>query len=237
MTASSSNNDIEALPPAMALHTLALTLFAVVIGAFAAVVILPMWLPGLSTSLLGPSPKAYWYLSRATALVAYILLWLSMTLGVLITNKLARVWPGGPTAFDLHQHASLLGLAFALFHALILMGDKYIAYTLPQVLTPFASANYKPVWVGLGQIGFYLLALVSLSFYVRAKIGARTWRLIHFLSFAVYALAIVHSVWSGTDSKVDGIRMMYWVTSSSLLFFIVFRILMARFKPKRTNTA
>src|SRR5512132_2483555 len=112
---------------------------AVAAGVFAAVVALPPWLPGLSASLLGPEPKVYWYLSRSSAVAAYLLLWCSMATGLAISNRLARIWPGGPTAFDLHQYTSLLGLGFALFHALILMGDHYINYTLGQVLVPFAS--------------------------------------------------------------------------------------------------
>jgi hypothetical protein len=62
-------------------------------------------------------------------------------LGLSITNRLARLWPGGPAAADLHEHASLLGLAFGLLHALVLLGDAYIGYTLPQLLIPFASVS------------------------------------------------------------------------------------------------
>jgi len=136
--------------PAMPLHTLLLTLFAVSAGVFAAVVALPTWLPGLSASLIGADPKAFWYLSRSSAMVAYGLLWLSMVFGLLMTSRVARAWPGGPAAFDLHQHASLLGLTFALFHALILMGDHYIKADVRQVLVPFAYKGYNPTWVGLG---------------------------------------------------------------------------------------
>src|SRR5581483_1549195 len=75
-----------------------------------------------------------WYLSRASAFAAYVLLWWSMVLGLTLTNKLARIWPGGPTANDLHEHASLLGLVFGMLHALVLLGDSYIGYTLPQIL-------------------------------------------------------------------------------------------------------
>ena len=100
-------------------------------------------LAALSTALLGE--HAAWYLSRASAFVAYVLLWWSMVLGLSITNRLARLWPGGPAAADLHEHASLLGLAFGLLHALVLLGDAYIGYTLPQILIPFASVSYEPV--------------------------------------------------------------------------------------------
>ena len=41
-------------------------------------------------------------ISDSSAIVAYILLWISMVLGLAITNKLARTWPGGPTFADLN---------------------------------------------------------------------------------------------------------------------------------------
>ena len=225
MSVEQPTNEFDAQQPAITLHTLALMLLTVVAGALAALAVLPVWLPQVSTSLAGPEPKAYWYLSRASALVAYVLLWHSMMLGLGMTNRLARLWPGGPAAFDLHRHASLLGLVFALFHALVLMGDRYIGYTFAQVFTPFASASYRPLWVGLGQIGLYGMALVGLSFYVRGAIGQRLWRLIHFLSFAVFLLALVHGLLSGTDSPAVWARGLYWLSGGSLLFLTIYRLL------------
>ncbi len=230
---SSNKDELDQLPPAMPLPTLALLLLAVTLGAFAAAIVLPNWLPGLSQSLLGTEPKAYWYLSRASALVAYGLLWLSMAAGLLISNKLARLWPGGPVAFDLHQFTSLLGLAFALFHALILMGDKYINYNLAQILVPFNSTGYMPVWVGLGQIGLYLLAIVGLSFYIRKQLTQRRWRAIHYLSFLTYALALLHGIFAGTDSALPGLRVFYWLTGATLLFLLVYRIIITKFTARR----
>jgi predicted ferric reductase len=227
----SSIDELDNLPPAMTLQNLVIMLLAVAVGAFAAAVVLPNWLPGLSNSLLGEAPKAYWYLSRMSAMTAFILLWFSMSSGVMISNKLARVWPGGPTAFDLHQYTSLLGLAFGLFHALILMGDKYINYSLAQILIPFNSVDYKPIWVGLGQVGFYLMVIVTFSFYIRKRIGHKTWRVIHYISFAVFILSLLHGIFSGTDSPEAWARGLYWTSGISLLFLIVYRILVSIFKP------
>jgi predicted ferric reductase len=224
----SNPNDIDVISPAPAFHSLVLMLLAAVAGAMAALLVLPIWLPHASASLLEPEPTAYWYLSRASAMVAYVLLWLSMALGLGMTSRLARVWPGGPTAFDLHKHTSLLGLIFALFHALVLLGDHYINYSLIQVLVPFASAHYRPVWVGLGQLGLYLMALVGLSFYVRGVTGHRFWRLIHYLSFVVFLLALTHGLFSGTDSTALWARGIYWASGGSLLFLATYRVLSAR---------
>jgi predicted ferric reductase len=159
--------------------------------------------------------------------VAYVLLWWSMILGLSITNRLARLWPGGPAATDLHQQASLLGLGFGLLHALVLLGDSYIGYTLPQILLPFGG-SYQTLWVGLGQIGLYLMALVTFSFYIRRWIGARAWRIIHYLSFVLFALALLHGLFSGTDSSIAWALWMYVSTGVSVLAMTIYRIVMRR---------
>lgn len=146
-----------------------------------------------------------------------------MILGLSITNRLARLWPGGPAAADLHEHASLLGLGFGVLHALVLLGDSYIGYMLPQILLPFGG-SYQTLWVGLGQIGLYLMALVTFSFYVRRWIGARAWRVIHFLSFGVFVLALLHGVFSGTDSSLPWAIWMYVSTGASVLAMTIYRI-------------
>lgn len=226
-------DEFEDLPAGMPARTLGLLLLAALGGVLAALVVLPWWLPGLSGSLVGSSPKGFWYLSRSSAWVAFVLLWASMALGLSITNRLARVWPGGPTAFDLHQHVSLLALAFGLFHGLVLLGDRYVGYTLVALALPFASQEYRPVEVGLGQVAFYILALVSLSFYVRQRIGRRGWRLIHFLSFAVFVLALAHGILSGTDSGAGWARLIYWSSGASLLFLTIYRVLVSAETTRR----
>ena len=156
---------------------------AALFGVIASLYILPTFLPAMAGSMIGSQPKVFWYLSRGSGIVAFWMLWLSMVFGVLLTGKVARWWPGSPQSLDLHQFTSLLGLGLALFHALILTGDHFINYSLAQVLTPFAGQGYRPFWVGIGQVAFYLTAIVTFSFYVRKRIGVRTWRLLHYLSF------------------------------------------------------
>jgi predicted ferric reductase len=220
--------EIDALEPAMSIQSVILMLMASVMGALIAAIILPAWLPGLSASILGESPKLFWYLSRASAFVSFALLWMSMALGLIITNKMARLWPGGPVAFDLHQYTSLLGLGFAIFHGLILLGDQFIGYSLAQILIPFSSQTYKPFWVGVGQIGIYIWALVAFSFYLRKQIGHKTWRAIHFLSFLSFAMSLIHGIFAGTDSGLPLVIGMNWFAGASLLFLTLYRILVSK---------
>lgn len=221
----SNRNELDSLEPVIPLGTALLIFFAVAVGTIMALFVLESWLPGLSLSLLGPQPKAYWDLARSSGIVAYLLMWLSVAFGLIITNRMARVWPGGPTAFDLHQFTSLLGLAFALFHGLILLGDQFINYSPLQILIPFASVNYQPFWVGLGQIAFYLLIPITFSFYLRRQIGSGVWRAIHYGSFIAFSMVTVHGLLAGSDTTNWMMLGLYAMTGASVFFLTMFRML------------
>jgi predicted ferric reductase len=195
------------------------------VGLLALLIVQPATFDAMATALSGP--KTAWYLTRSSAFVSYGFLWLSMALGLAITNRMARAWPGGPTVTDLHEHASLLGLLFGVLHALALLGDHYIGYTLSQILIPFTNSEYRPLWVGFGQIGFYLAVLVTVTFYMRRWLGARIWRTIHYLSFVSFVLALAHGIWSGSDSGAGWASNIYLFSGVSLLALTGYRILVA----------
>lgn len=207
----------------VSLQTFVLFLLATLSGLLVAVLLLPTFLPNMAFSLRGDAPKAYWYLSRGTAFISLSLLWLSMALGLGITNKMARLWPGMPTTFAIHEYVSLLGLAFALFHALVILGDHYINFTLLQLMIPFSTLEYRPFWVGIGQIGFYVWIIVVASFYIRPIIGQKSWRLLHYASFGMYLLGIMHGVFSGTDTSMGWAQNYYWYSAGSLIFLTFMR--------------
>ena len=207
------------------IQTFLMFLVAMTVGLLVALLILPIWLPNMAFSLGGNAPKAYWYLSRATAFVSLSLLWLSMALGLGITNKMARLWPSAPAAFALHEYVSLLGLAFAVFHAVIILGDHYINFTLLQLLVPFSTVDYRPFWVGMGQLAFYTWAILALTFYIRPIIGQKSWRFLHYGSFAMYLMGIFHGLFSGTDTSAGWAQNYYWISAGSLLFLLTYRIL------------
>jgi predicted ferric reductase len=220
-----NNNILEYEKSSINFSSFALVLIAMSVGTLLAIVVLPLWAPNIALSLTGIDPKAYWFLSRATAFVAMVLLWISMALGLGITNKLAHIWPGGPTAFAVHEYTSVLGLAFVLFHALFLLGDHYTNFSLLQLLVPFSAQAYQPFWVGLGQTGFYLSLIVTLSFYVRRKIGQKIWRGLHYITFISYLGALFHALAIGTDTGTVSAQWFYWISSGSLLVLLIYRIL------------
>ncbi|MDO9120760.1 MAG: ferric reductase-like transmembrane domain-containing protein [Anaerolineaceae bacterium] len=226
-----SNNsqsiNIDDVEPSVNLGGFAFIMLAAFLGAMTAAFFLPNWQPSLTQSVSGADPKAFWYLSRGSAFSAYFLLWFSMLLGTGITNKLSVLWPGLPPTIELHQFTSIIGLAFGLFHGMILLGDHYINFSLAQVLLPFATSGYKPVAVGLGQVGFYTMLIITISFYMRKKIGPKTWRSIHFVSFVTYILVLIHGLLAGTDTSAIGAQLFYLITGGLLFFMILYRILVS----------
>ena len=80
-------------------------------------------------------------------------------------------------------------------------------------------------------MSFYLLAVVAFSFYVRKQLTPRRWRLVHFASFATFALALLHGITSGSDTTTPWALALYWSTSGVFVFLLVYRVLVSAFKP------
>jgi predicted ferric reductase len=97
---------------------------------------------------------------------------------------------------------------------------------------PFGSVNYHPIWVGLGQIGFYTWAIISATFYIRQYIGSKAWKFIHYLGFFNFVIAVMHGIASGTDSAAAWAQAVYWIMAGSVLFFTAVRVIAGVIQPK-----
>ena len=120
-------------------------------------------------------------------------------------------------------HYSIGAVIFALLHAVVLLGDSYVEFTIFHLAIPFI-APYEPFWTGLGVIGLYLTAALTISFYLRKHIGQKTWRMLHYLTFAAYGLALVHGLMAGTDSNLIGMKLLYLTTGFTILFLTYYRL-------------
>jgi predicted ferric reductase len=176
----------------------------------------------------------WWYLTRATGLVAYLLLFTSVTLGLLLTGNLLSRWLQRYRVYDVHRFLALITLGVTVVHMFIVLPDGYIAFTVWELVIPFAS-SYRPEYMGIGVLGFYLMLAVIGAFYLRPRVSYRAWRLIHYGTFAVFALALVHGAGAGTDAGSDWSRAMYAVTGLVAFNLMVHRALKgsARGVPQR----
>ncbi len=186
------------------------------------------WLDSL---LAFSSAQVTWYITRAAGIIAYLLLWLSTAWGLAIPSKLLDRWLNRAFTFDFHQFISLLSLGFLGLHMFILTADRFLPYSLAQILVPFLS-DYRPLWVGVGVIAFYLCALVSITYYLRQRIGMKAFRAIHYASLLAYLGATAHGIFSGTDSSLPAVFLMYTGTFLVILFLTVYWLAMALQKRK-----
>jgi predicted ferric reductase len=167
------------------------------------------------------SEQAMWYLTRAAGIMAYLLLWLSTVWGLVIPSKLFGEVLSGEFTFDFHKFISLFSLGFLGLHIFVLTADKYLPFSLVQLLVPFI-APYRPLWVGIGIIAFYLTLLVTVTFYLRKQISMKAFRIIHYTSLLAYFAAVIHALMSGTDSSLPALSLLYLVTSAVVVFLTVF---------------
>ena len=99
----------------------------------------------------------------------------------------------------LHRNVALLAVAFLVVHIVTVVLDPYVTINLVDAVVPFGSA-YRPLWLGLGALAFDLLLAVVVTSLLRARIGRRTWRAVHWAAYALWPLALVHALGTGTDA-------------------------------------
>jgi predicted ferric reductase len=167
------------------------------------------------------SQQVMWFITRSAGIIAYLLLWLSMVWGLAIPSKILGNRLSGDFTFDFHQFLSLLSLGFLGLHIFILTADRFLPFTVAQILVPFL-APYRSVWVGIGTVAMYLLVLVTVTFYIRRRIGMKAFRYIHFTSLVAYLGAVAHAFMAGTDSSLPVIQLMYAGTFLVVVFLTVY---------------
>lgn len=146
------------------------------------------------------SSIAIWYASRATGIVCLMLTTAVVLLGLLVSRQ-GRL-PGLPKfgVVHLHRYLSLLAVGFVGLHILTAIADSYVSISIAAVIIPFVSA-YKPFWLGLGAVSIDLMAAVILTSLIRARIGRKTWRAVHWLAYAAWPVALLHSIGTGPDLR------------------------------------
>jgi methionine sulfoxide reductase heme-binding subunit len=155
--------------------------------------------------------QALWYASRATGLVSIVLLTSTMVLGLLGAGRLTLSgWPRFAMT-SLHRNLSLLAVCFVVVHVATAVIDPYAGLRWVDAVLPFDSP-YHAFWVGLGAVALDLMLAMIVTSLLRARIGLRTWRVVHLTAYACWPVAFVHGLGIG---GVDSRRM--WVLAIDLV--------------------
>jgi sulfoxide reductase heme-binding subunit YedZ len=173
----------------------------------------------------------WWLASRASGLVALVLVTVSVFLGLAMAGKAMRRPGLSKKLMAVHEQTALAGLVAIAVHGIALLGDPWLHPGVSGIAVPFAM-SFKTAFTGLGILGGYLAALLGLSYYVRRRIGARLWRKAHRATVVVWLLGLVHALGAGTDASAVWFR--WWVIATTPVIggLFVYRVLSARAKKR-----
>ncbi|MBO0825721.1 MAG: ferric reductase-like transmembrane domain-containing protein, partial [Actinobacteria bacterium] len=137
--------------------------------------------------------------TRATGLVALVLLTAGMSAGLLSSVRFERPrWPRFVT-LGLHRNLTLLALAFTLVHVVTNVLDSFVSIPLQDAFIPFIG-TYRPLWLSFGAIAFDLMLALVITSLARTRMNLTTWRVVHWSAYACWPIAVVHGLGTGTDT-------------------------------------
>jgi methionine sulfoxide reductase heme-binding subunit len=183
--------------------------------------------PLLPARVAATDPHAdptFWYLTRAAAMTAYVLLVVTVDIGILRSIAGALRVRASWALDELHQFVALLAAAFVALHLLFLLLDPFLTFTLANLLLPL-DQPFKQIPVDIGVLAFYALAIVLVSSWLRRSISYSTWRGLHYVSFVLFALVTLHGLFAGSDSGLPWTHALYIGSASSVVFLTVMRLL------------
>lgn len=142
--------------------------------------------------------EAMWAFGRISGVVALVLFTGSLILGIL--TRSGRPLPGLPrfSISLLHRNIALLSSIFLLLHVGSLMLDSYAKLSVVDVIVPFLG-SFKPFWQGLGTVALDLIIAIVITSLFRKQLGARLFKALHWLTYAMWPIALVHAIGNGTN--------------------------------------
>jgi sulfoxide reductase heme-binding subunit YedZ len=140
-----------------------------------------------------------WYSTRGAGAVTLILLSGVVVLGILSNLRVqSPSWPRFLTT-RLHRNLALMTLVLLALHVATAVIDPYTNLGWAAAFIPFSS-YYRTFWLGLGAISFEVLLAIVATSLVRGFLGHSAWRVIHWLTYAAWPVAVLHGLGTGTDT-------------------------------------
>lgn len=180
----------------------------------------------MPTAHLLAATKGWWYVSRASGIVAWALLALAVLWGLALSTRALGRRPPAPWLLDVHRFMGGLAVLFTVVHFASLALDPWMTseygYSLIDAFVPFAS-QWKPGPVAWGVVAFWLLLAVELTSLVRTRLPQDLWRWVHLSSYALYAMATIHLLTAGSERNNPVLRWSVLATVGAVVFFTIYR--------------
>jgi sulfoxide reductase heme-binding subunit YedZ len=144
--------------------------------------------------------QSWWYLSRASGVVAWVLVTLAMVWGLLLSTRMFDRRPSPKGLVDLHRFLGGLSVLFVTLHVATIIADSYVHFGAADVLVPYAT-DWHPLAVAWGVVAMWILLAVELTSLAMRHIPRRVWHAIHLSSYLLFASATIHAFAAGPDTR------------------------------------
>jgi methionine sulfoxide reductase heme-binding subunit len=168
-----------------------------------------------------------WFMLRSAGIGSYLLLFSSVTWGLIGTTAVLESRVSKATSILVHHYLGTSMVVLLAVHLVGLLLDKVQAFHVLDLLIPLRS-SFRPVPVAFGLIAMYTAVLLLVTSWWRSKVGLTWWRRVHIWGTPAFISAMVHGIFSGTDANVPVVWWMYMVTGAIVLFLLVVRGLTAQ---------
>jgi methionine sulfoxide reductase heme-binding subunit len=148
--------------------------------------------------------------SSTLGLIATAVLTFNLLLGILLSTAYRRspLWKKLPAWLkkigldDLHNWTAYVALVLVLLHPLLLLLVASERYRLTDIVFP-VHAPHQALWTCLGSLALFALIAVILTTQkaVKERMGFRTWKNIHLISYGTALLFVVHGIAMDPDLK------------------------------------
>ncbi|TFB91286.1 2Fe-2S iron-sulfur cluster binding domain-containing protein [Cryobacterium algoricola] len=177
-------------------------------------------------------PHIWWYISRASAVIGWALMTLSVVWGILLSTRVMRQIDNPAWLQDLHRYFGGAAIVMVAVHMVTLMLDGWLHLNIAEVLVPFTS-HFKALPVALGVTAFYLLIAVQGTSLLMRFLPRRFWKVVHYSSYATLILVSFHAAFSGTDVGTSWYR----VVSIALILLAMLAVVLRLVATKRGSGA
>lgn len=176
------------------------------------------------------SDQVFWYLTRSSALVAWLAAAGSVLVGVVTSSRLLGRRPTVPWLVDLHRMLSALASVFVLVHMVTLWLDDFVRFRWADLLVPGVATvpGLSQLSLALGVVAAWLLGAVQISSLLRSYMPESLWRGIHLTSYAMMALGTVHAFLAGSDIGNPAVAAVGVSVLTALVLATVVRLARAR---------
>jgi len=172
------------------------------------------------------NPHLWWYVARASGIVAWVLITASVLWGLSVSIRLTRS-PKPAWMLDLHRFLGGLAVTFTGVHLAGLVADSYVHFGPSELLIPFASA-WKPGPVAWGIVAMYLLIAVEFSSLAMRGLPRKLWHAVHFSSYLLFALVTIHMFAAGSEAGDPALQWTALVSVAAVGFLTIVRMLAPR---------